>query len=860
MSEALGEALLYLRTDDRALDAGIARAKGKSDQLGVSFDNTSEKADDLGKSMDRAGQSANRFGDVQTKVTTQTSAQRAGISQLMMQVNDMGTMYSLGARPMQIFSSQIGQVTQAIQLASGGTSRFAAIMGSPWTMAISTAAIVLVPLIAGLFETEEAADKAGKANETWAEKLDASKHSVDEVRAALREYNAEQRKATETTLQAAQAAATASAKELKRALALRQVLAAQLAGQRAAANASAGQGTGGAAGSYIAGQADVTGARIRENEAEIAKLTQGAQDAIGDVADELAKLDTDPTEKARLGFSELRKEARRTIKDVEQLRQRLGEINRAEKKAIDEANASKRTTRSSSASDASAASVGDMTALIKSLFPGAVITSTTGGKHTKGSDHYKKRAVDFAVPGMMGAGDTPEVQRRLEEAGVTIRRNERGTQQFFGPGRSASKPGDHDDHYHLAWSGSASPEEAQRRREQAEQRKEREAEQEARRVERYSRDLAGLQDAALDLQAQLGQTAEERFQLEKQGLEISIAEQKRRIEVNADYTDAERETLLAALERKASLERELLDRRRQEELARQAVEIAQAQWDNERELLEKQAALTDVREERRAIEQKILDESYKQHRLALEATIASSAATEAAKADARDQLGKLDQNKSLDQQRLDRDFESPLDRYRREIVGVGNNLNDEMEKVAISGIERLSDGLADVITNAKSLGSAFKAVAKQIIADLIRIAIQQLVVKALMSAIGGGGGGEASAVMNIGKGASNFAGFFAKGGLIPSGSFGIVGENGPEPIWATDGGVAVAPNSALRSATMGGGTNVSISIPIDATGADAAALGRVQSQLDRLEQELPTTIVRTVQDAGDRRIISPRKW
>src|SRR3546814_8524432 len=56
----------------------------------------------------------------------------------------------------------------------------------------------------------------------------------------------------------------------------------------------------------------------------------------------------------------------------------------------------------------------------------------------------------------------------------------------------------------------------------------------------------------------------------------------------------------------------------------------------------------------------------------------------------------------------------------------------------------------------------------------------------------GGGGGLFS---SIGK---FFSGFFADGGLIPTGSFGIAGEAGPEPIFATAGGVGVLPNSALR--------------------------------------------------------------
>src|SRR3546814_19914408 len=53
------------------------------------------------------------------------------------------------------------------------------------------------------------------------------------------------------------------------------------------------------------------------------------------------------------------------------------------------------------------------------------------------------------------------------------------------------------------------------------------AEDAAQQTERYSRDLAGLQAAALNLQTRLADTAEERFRLESQALDISIAEQKR---------------------------------------------------------------------------------------------------------------------------------------------------------------------------------------------------------------------------------------------------------------------------------------------------------------------------------------------
>lgn len=882
MAEALGQALLYLRTDDQGLDAGINNARGKSEGLGRTFDQTSGKADGLGKAMDRTGASAKRFGAEQAKVTAVSGAQRAGMQQLSMQLNDVATMYSLGARPMQIFSSQIGQITQAVQLASGGTSRFAAIMGSPWTMAVTTAAVVLVPLIGNLLGTDDAATKAKGSTLDFADVLDYRRMSITAFRDAIEQLN----KSTERLidLQAIstdrlRANAQAQVTEAKRRIADIDRELAKL-GDAPTGLLSLIPGF---------GETGTTAARRDVLRAQRQELAQSLVDAESSAAAaELAlserrieeTIDKAKGVEAKINrqIAELRErglESRRADSDpilAAQLNQSGRYISRDEyerqyrdlnQRLYDQRN--QKTTPGATAGRE--ASVGDMVALLKQLFPGATVTSTTSGRHTKGSDHYAGRAIDFVPAGGMGQYSTADVEQMLEAAGVTIRRNAKGTKQIFGPGRSANKPGDHDNHFHFAWSGSASPEEAQRKAEQAAEQKRREEEKEARRVERYNRDLAGLQDAALGLQAKLADTADERYRLEREGLEKTIAEQKRRIEDNTEYSDAQKANLLLELEKKAGLERELLERRRREELARQELQTAQALRANETELLQKQLQLTDARKERRAIELQLLDLAYEQRREALRAVKKDDPGYRAAQIE----LAGLDQQKALDRKRLDRDYAGPIERYRSELAGFGRNINDELESVAVSGLDRLNDGLADVIANARSLGDAFKQVADQIIAELMRIAIRQMIIAPLLNliggAFGGGGGGAGDVISNVVggvKGGAKNAGFFAKGGLIPTGSFGIVGEAGPEPIFATAGGVGVLPNSALRSLSDGwagpGGANVSIAIPIDATGADPAALGRVQASVDRLRAELPGQIVKTMQDAGDRRIVSTAKW
>lgn len=164
MSETLGEAVLVIRTNDSGFDAGISRNRAGAERLGQSFDRTANQASAMGQDLTRAGQTAagvgNRFEQAGQQVVRSSNMQRAGMQQLSFQLGDMSTMFAMGARPMQIFASQGGQIIQAVQMMTGGTSRLAAFLGGPWGIAITSAAMVLAPLIGNLLSTGEAADGA----------------------------------------------------------------------------------------------------------------------------------------------------------------------------------------------------------------------------------------------------------------------------------------------------------------------------------------------------------------------------------------------------------------------------------------------------------------------------------------------------------------------------------------------------------------------------------------------------------------------------------------------------------------------------------------------------------------------------
>lgn len=91
-----------------------------------------------------------------SKTASANAQAQAGMQQLSFQLNDIATMWAMGAKPMQIFASQSGQVIQAVQMMTTTTSRFGAFMAGPWGMAITAGIIVLSAIIPKLLETDNA--------------------------------------------------------------------------------------------------------------------------------------------------------------------------------------------------------------------------------------------------------------------------------------------------------------------------------------------------------------------------------------------------------------------------------------------------------------------------------------------------------------------------------------------------------------------------------------------------------------------------------------------------------------------------------------------------------------------------------
>jgi TP901 family phage tail tape measure protein len=134
--------------------------------------------------------------------------------------------------------------------------------------------------------------------------------------------------------------------------------------------------------------------------------------------------------------------------------------------------------------------LGNVVTTIRNAFGQNSVTSTNKGKHVKGSDHYNDQAVDFVPEGGMGEYSYDEMFAELTRRGVHIRRNKNGTLQLFGPGHGPKGPGDHshDNHWHVGFTGSASPEGFERRSEAVD----------------LSNEQLGLKNADRDLKKELG--------------------------------------------------------------------------------------------------------------------------------------------------------------------------------------------------------------------------------------------------------------------------------------------------------------------------------------------------------------------
>lgn len=324
----------------------------------------------------------------------------------------------------------------------------------------------------------------------------------------------------------------------------------------------------------------------------------------------------------------------------------------------------------------------------------------------------------------------------------------------------------------------------------------------------YDEELRRL--AIEELQDQLALTSDIEKRAELQEGILSLERQSRiaAVQNDAALTDERKKQLIALINLRYGLDEHgnIVTNANKaalvgKELTERENELRQDALRDEIATVEAGADLLTNRKYRLAAERRILDLIEQEERMALEKAIADGQVLDAARARAN-----LATRQDARREGTERQFESPLQRYRRETAELGNNIDDAMERVAVDGLDALNDGIVDAITGAKSLGEAFGNVADQIIKDLLRIGIQRAIIgplaDSLFGAEGGGGGllrtlfGRASGGyvgpgqmvrVNEGASAGRVEGFMPSGGgqIIPLGRMNAVPSGGTTVVQQT---------------------------------------------------------------------------
>jgi tape measure domain-containing protein len=197
----------------------------------------------------------------------------------------------------------------------------------------------------------------------------------------------------------------------------------------------------------------------------------------------------------------------------------------------------------------------------------------------------------------------------------------------------------------------------------------------------------------------------------------------------------------ASVEEIAELQRQRVHQIADEANRRDDLDLARATNQNQQDLYRAEAGLIDARENRYAIELRLVDLAYEQERNDLEAVKASRLAllgdkayADAAFKAAEARLAILPQLQDADQRAVDRQYESPLDQRRREVRETAATMNDSLGNIELDALDRLTDGLADASTQYIKLGGVAGSVINGIIRDLVKLAAQQAI-------FGKGGGG-----------------------------------------------------------------------------------------------------------------------
>ena len=304
----------------------------------------------------------------------------------------------------------------------------------------------------------------------------------------------------------------------------------------------------------------------------------------------------------------------------------------------------------------------------------------------------------------------------------------------------------------------------------------RERDEELRRVQAFNRQLQQAQDQVLRGETALAEGVDELRALQLQAIEISRA--RLAAEIAADVQAGklrqdEADQLLALNEERAELqsiaaERTADERALKERLASQRAQFnadeqgigIDASFESEQrfvqaDILQGQLDLARTQKERREVEARLLDLQFEEEKArndyligfaerleTQEGTTESElAVARAAAAEAELRNASLELRRAQAGEASSRATAGPLEAFFQGIPQGADEINEALESVASGGLTSVTDGLVGIAVNFQSLEDTALSVLQSITAALVKLAIQQLIVKSLGGALGFSDGG-----------------------------------------------------------------------------------------------------------------------
>lgn len=322
----------------------------------------------------------------------------------------------------------------------------------------------------------------------------------------------------------------------------------------------------------------------------------------------------------------------------------------------------------------------------------------------------------------------------------------------------------------------------------------------------YADELGRLRVDSLRAYADLTGSVEKRYDAEMAQLAEDRASFDRRIAVDTSLSEAQRVTLAAEREKADVTKRQAIEATRQEALDKETFAFMRASNESAQEIARFELESARTAGQRREGQLRLLELQKRLEKAQLELVIATEKTGSEAYSQAQLGLQTLDQRYGMSGDQVRRDTMGPLAQYMDRLPQSAEELNEAYQNVAADGLQSLNDGLADAITGAKSLGDVFKNVANQIIADLIRIAVQKAITGAIGNALGGLIGGAGGGTGTGSSGGMDMRGFSgAIQGMAGGGSFMVGGNPGVDRNVLSVNGIPRARVSANENIKVGYG-------------------------------------------------------